>query len=240
MKQKTKQIFDIEEIAREIRVELRSILRQEQALKRPIEHFQELSNIPKDTPRYRVIFDTSPLKAAKGLRIKIQKLRLPDENITENVLSFAKSIWHLKDRLKLWVSSNLLNVKIENIAKKSTPLLVCSDLANRKKHGKLKNIRTNFCPVLGDTVEFDTSKNGVLEFYYNGKMKEKELFVSIPEPIPWHIQILKKDGSVFSENAVEYISSAFIDWLPAIQKINVLGDDPESNEIKISLKIKQT
>ena len=82
-------------------------------------------------------------------------------------------------------------------------------------------------------VKFDTSKNGVVEFYYDGASKEKELLVTNPVPIPYVVEILLSNGTAALGDAVDIISQAFFGWLPLIQRLGVLaGSDRESEHLR--------
>ena len=53
-------------------------------------------------PRYYVLFDHNPRLIVNGLRLGgLGELRVPDERIIDRAFEFAKSVWQLKDRLKL-------------------------------------------------------------------------------------------------------------------------------------------
>jgi len=231
MSRRKKSNLKEEDIVNEVGIELRSILRQNKLLKAPICHFQPLSNIPKNEPKYQVVFDKLPPKKIKGLKTKVNKIKMPDEKISDDVLNFAQSVWHLKDRLKLWARSNNISFDVEKTISESFPLLVCSDIANRKKHGGADN-RSGISPRLDDTIEFDTSQNGTIEFSTEGIWNQKELIVTKPSPIPWKVKILKKDKSIFSNNAVEYIFEAFKYWIPIIDKLGVLKASSKGNRSK--------
>jgi hypothetical protein len=166
-------------ILEEIYMELRGIVRQRSHLRRPIDMFMPIKSVPEGQPRFRVVFDTCPPKIIRGLKIPGTKLKLPDEKIADDVINYAKSVWHLKDRLKIWTKLNECNLDIEKYAEKNINLMVCADLANKKKHGCSSN-RSGFDPSLNIEIEFDTSKNGLLELFYKGSLREKELLVSIP------------------------------------------------------------
>ncbi|GAG25491.1 unnamed protein product, partial [marine sediment metagenome] len=218
-----------------IRAELRSIVRRREALRRPVEMFQPLENMPTNRPCYRVVFDNNPPKNITGLKYKAQITALPDERIQDEILSLAQGVWHLKDRLKQWTRVQNLNINIEDLAKKSISLMVCADLANIKKHGGTDD-RSGLFPRLSE-VYFDTSKSGLLEIYYAGGMKEKELRLSKPNPISFTVKILTKDEKgddekVLAENAIDYIWEAFEYWLPIIQRLSILKDnDGESRDL---------
>lgn len=226
---------DSKEVLKEILQELRSIVRQREHLLRPINMFQTIESIPEDKPRHRVVFDTRPAKPIKGLMVGAKRIKLPDEKIIDDVLGYAKSVWHLKDRLGLWSTLRRSEFDIEEIINKSMELMVCSDLANRKKHGRSDN-RSGFYPKLNVEVEFDTSKNGVLEFFYNGVLREKELLVTNRVPISYKVEILKENGNVLSNDAVEYISQAFNRVLPIVEHLEVLDQEISGGkELKLML-----
>jgi hypothetical protein len=58
------------------------------------------------------------------------------------VFELAKSVWQLKDRLKLWVKAQGLAVDVEGHAMANPNLLVCADLANWKKHVRTRTVPT--------------------------------------------------------------------------------------------------
>lgn len=223
--------FTLDECAAEIRVELRSILRLREDLRRPIETFVEVANRV-EQPRYCVVFpDSKMIAPAKGLKKQSLALCLPDEAITDKAYEFAKAVWHLKDRLKAWARLSGLSVDVEGEAEKSHHLLICSDLANRKKHGQSKN-RSKIAPKIG-VVCFDTSKSGVFELYYGGATKKKGLLVSTRSPITFTVQLLEKGAQSTSGDAIDIISRAFDEWLPIVRRLGVLSDtNPESEYLR--------
>lgn len=139
------------------------------------------------------------------------------------------------------------DLNVERFAKKKELLLIVADLANSKKHGTLEQPRSRRSPRLGviqrgddgeifgdgsGLVSFDTSQSGVVEFFYHGSRKEKELLVTNPVPIPFTIEVLVDDGPTSLGAAVEFISSAFLEWLPIIKDAGILAaDDRESEEL---------
>ena len=237
-----------ETIAYEIREELRSILRSREDLRQPLSKFEQAGRREEGRPAHYVAFDMNPRRPIRGLRINVKKLSLPDERILDEVHHFAKSVWHLKDRLKQWINSRNLRLRPEQVAEQSKRLKVVADLANKKKHGKLKHPRTDQNPRLGvpvvsadgervpggdGLVSFDTSKSGLLEFWYNGASKEKELMVTNTSPIPFEVEILVGDGTESLGNAVDFIYSAFCEWIPILLECGVLeGEDEESKILK--------
>lgn len=211
---------NIDLIAAEIRAELRSIVRQQAELNTPIDAFSEAIDVPPGEPRFYVQFDAQPRMKAQGLKARMPSLTIPHERINDQVFEFAKSVWQLKDRLKLWVTALELSVDIEKEAHSCIELLITADLANWKKHGGNRN-RSGLNPRLAE-VRFDTSKSGIVELYYDGASKEKELMVSVPEPISYCVDVLNDNGCKVLGGAIEIISAAFAHWLPIIRKIGVL------------------
>jgi len=221
----------MDQLASEIRAELRSILRQFDELRRPISQFARYPNPAPGQPPFRVLFDNGPDRPITGLRTQINKLAVPDERILDAVLSLAKSIWHLKDRLSQWVRGNNLSEEVESHAKGCPDLLIAADLANRKKHGRSQNV-SGQRPRL-ELVEFDTSQSGVVEFFYNGAMKEKELLVTNPKPLKFTVPVLTDGDTAPLGDAVEMLAHAFEHWKPLIRKIGALGDvkNPENRQL---------
>jgi len=228
-------LADSNEIAGQIRQELRGVLRLWKDLRTPIERFEPFRATPGDPYRYYVQFDVRPRRRIKGLQIGLKSLSVPDERIQDQVLEFAKAVWQLKDRLRQWAKAVGARSDVEVTAKKNTSLLVCSDLANLKKHGRCEN-RSGLNPHLG-TVRFDTSESGMVEFFYDGATKEKELIVSRPVPIPFRVDVKTHDGSDVLGDAVEIIADAFKAWLPVIEELGVLSaDDPETRRLRELLR----
>ena len=89
--------------------------------------------------------------------------------------------------------------------------------------------------ILGDgsgLVSFDTSNSGVIEFFYSGSRNEKELLVTNPVPIPFTLEVLVDGGTTSLGDAVDYINSAFHEWLPIIKDAGVLAEgDRESEDL---------
>jgi hypothetical protein len=168
-----------------------------------------------------------------GLRHGADLLRLPDERIQDAALGFAKSVWHLKDRLKKWVRVTGGADDIETFVRGSHNLCICGDLANRKKHGGSDNL-SRLDPEI-ESVAFDTSKSGWLVLYYNGATKEKELLVSEPVPIPFTVEMAAPSGQA-RPDAVAVIHDGFRHWLPLMQRLGVLaGSDRESEVLRSTL-----
>ncbi len=224
-------VFTLDQIADEIKLELRSIIRQRNSLLVPIIPSQVINGVPDGQPKYRAVFDRMPLQPITGLKIKATIITLFDEKIIDDVLHYAQSVWHLKDRLNLWVKLKNIGYNIEEAVQNNMNLMICADLANRKKHGRSEN-RSGFAPKLNEKIEFDTSKNGLIEFYCDWNRMEKELIVSNPTPIPFRAEILKDDNTVFSDNAVIYITQAFLYWLEILEKMCFWENDVESKEIR--------
>jgi hypothetical protein len=184
-----------------------------------------------------VHFDDRPRRTIiGGLRIQTADLALPDERIADAVLGLAKSVWHLKDRMHQWVRAKNLPVDIEAYARGCPDLLICGDLANWKKHGRSQNV--SGCNPRLDVVHFDTSRSGVIEFFYDGATKEKELLVSNQISIPWVIPVQVHDGVTRLGDAVDIIAHAFEFWRSLIGQVGVLrGQDPETMALRAELGI---
>ncbi len=218
-----------EQIANGIRIELRSIIRQWDSLRRPFNSFRTLAHRPEGEPRYYVLFDNNPRRRIRGLKAKIKEIKLPDERIHDEILHLAQSVWHLKDRLNQLAKAKKKEVGIEALVNQSVHLQVCSDLANEKKHGRTEN-RSGVSPKLS-LVKFNTSMNGTLEFFYDGVSKEKELLVTNPVPIPYTVDILINDGKESLGDAVEYICKAFDCWLPTIRQLDIVKKDDSERKL---------
>jgi hypothetical protein len=214
------------QIAAEIRAELRSILRARRDLYAPVSRFEPATNETNGI-RYYVLFDLNPRKQFFGLKLAgLKELRLPDESIQDRVLELAKAVWHLKDRLHQYAKAIGKRIDCDAHARQCPALLLCADLANKKKHGRNEN-RSGLDPHLG-TVTFDTSASGAIEFFYDGAMKDKELIVENTVPIKFTVDILGAGEAVLGD-ARDLINDGFRGWLPLIQKLELLAnDDPES------------
>lgn len=217
-----------ENLAGEIKKELRSIIRQWKKLHKPL-RCSEKVNVPEGTPPYRI-------EGAQSY-----------EELQELILRFAGSVWQLKDRLKLWVKAKGLELRetvsngkqartsIEEAVKKSPNLLLCADLYNTKKHGKLDCPRTDYSPILSG-VSFDTSKSGVIGINYDGQASMTgDIVATNSEQVPFRIEILSGDGKNCFGDAVVVITRGFGYWIPVIRQLGVLGDDPESKWITDNL-----
>ncbi len=217
--------------AAEIRSELRSILRARRDLYSPIERFEPTTDSDGKT-RYYVLFDMHRRLRIEGLKLGgLNELKLPDEGIQDRVLEFAKAVWHLKDRLHQFARATNQAVDLDAVADRSMELLICADLANKKKHGRTGN-RSKVSPVL-DSVRFDTSRCGAIEFYYDGAMKYKELIVSNLAPIPFTVAILQEGTAAVLGDSLVTINQALCNWLPVIQQLGALSnEDPETAALK--------
>lgn len=97
-------------------------------------------------------------------------------------------------------------------------------------------------------THFDTSKSGMVEFWYDGAVKEATLLVSCASPVRFHVDIYRGDDPAIPRdqpydesakigNAVDIIFSGFQDWLPLIRDVGFLeSDEPESNALAQILK----
>jgi hypothetical protein len=220
-----------ERIARDVRAELRSILRQIEDLGKPLDQFLTDPGRPIGSPRHFVQFDTHPRKSITGLRCQVVSLDLYDERILKAVEVLAQTVWHLKDPLHQWAKMNKSVVNVDEEARKSAEMMLVGDLANLSKHKRSDN-RSGQNPRV-EVVKFDRSKSGVVEFYYDGARKEKELLVTFMHPIAYTVDLVGDPyGAVIGE-ALTIIQDAFRHWLPIIEKLGVLSpDDPESRSLR--------
>ncbi len=212
----------------EVRHDLRNLIRIRDDLRTPLERFEERPD--RETgPRFYITFDLRPRRAIKGLKLGgLKNLSLPDERISNDVLDFAASVWHLKDKLHRLSKPQRSGVNIESFAESHVCLLTCSDLANTKKHGANEN-RSCLNPHLG-LVNFDLSRCGQIEFFYDGASKEKEVLVEHPRPIPFTVDLQIHDGSACLGDAIEFVARGLKDWLPLLNKLHVLAPGDRETE----------
>lgn len=226
-------------LADEIKKELRSIIRQWDTLRKPLQCSEKVRHLSDNSPHYRI-------EGAQS-----------HEELVELILRFAGSVWQLKDRLKLWVKAKGLELRdtttngrqiktsIEETTGKSINLLLCADLYNLKKHGKLDRPRTEYSPILKG-VSFDTSKSGVISIIHDvDGSKTGDILVTHPAPVPYRIEILSGDGTKSFGDALVVITRGFGYWIPVIRRLGVLGDEFESKWIakklsRIEKYIKET
>jgi hypothetical protein len=169
------------------------------------------------------------------LKIRVKSLSLPDERLQGRYYELAQAIWHLKDRLKKFCRRSMTDFDIEGHAKQCSELLICADLANFKKHGDFKKhgegrTRSDHNPRL-TIIEFDTSKNGIVELHYNGATKEKELWVERAVPIPFRAPIVDSNDKVIFENLFPILVKALNHWKNPIQELGVLDSSNPECEI---------
>lgn len=208
-------------IADEIKTELRCILHDLCELVRPIGHFYASPERPVGVPRHFVCFDRSAHHEVLGLRRTILSLTLPVESITELAALTAASVWHLKDRLNHFAKATGSATDSNAWANANINTQICGDIGNRKKHGHNQNF-SGLNPRLADEVVFDTSKSGVVELYFDGATKHRELLVTNPVPIPFRVQVLDGANAVLG-NVTDIIRVGFDHWLPLIDQLGILS-----------------
>jgi len=228
-----KQTQSRKQVLHGIFAELRSILRQRNNLRRPINKFTPAPPLEDGKPRFYVMFDNTPPRRISGPKLQTEMIQLPDERIQDAVLNLAQSVWHLKDRLNIVIRTKNKSVSVDSVINNNIELQVCADLANSKKHGAL-GTRSGLFPKLG-LVTFDMSKSGVLEFFYKGDAKQKVLIVSNPVPIPYHVDIISDNGNKTLGNSVNYIWEAFKHWWPLISDLDILSSCAEGKFLKTQL-----
>ena len=90
--QRKKSRLTPKDVAREIRIELRSILRQKEFLAKPFDHFTLLVRLPENEPRYYVNFGGNQPRRLNGLKISAKQLMTPNEHITDEIYLFTSAI----------------------------------------------------------------------------------------------------------------------------------------------------
>lgn len=225
-----------EKIGDEIKAELRNILHTLCELLRPIDRFSSSANRQMGGPRYFVCFDSTPHREVMGLRTNILKMSFPVETITDRVAQLAASVWHLKDRLNHYAKATKANADSDAWANSDLNLQICGDIGNHKKHGHNQNY-SRMNPRLIAEVNFDTSRSGQLEFYFDGATKQRELLVSNPVPIPYWVDVVDGTNTIIGD-AASILRAGFDHWLPLIDQLGVLGgngrDDTALRDILFS------
>lgn len=198
----------------------------------PVQNFVRVDGRPAGAPQYYVMFDHAGPRAITGLRIGVLTLQLPDGAIEDKFYEYAKTLWHLKDRMHQWIKATKQSAKVDEWIAQSTPLLICADLANYKKHGRHQQ-QSDILPKLRHEITFDTSKSGVIEIYYEGALKRKVLYVSNPTPIAFKATIVREDDdSKVIGDALSTMDAGQKHWLPFIMNSGVLApSDPESKAL---------
>ncbi len=201
-----------DEMATEIRKELRGIFRRIDGLRRPLD-VEPMEGIPEGEPRYLI-------RQAGHY-----------EAIQEEVITLAGMVWHLKDRIKRWMAASCLGCSptVEELADACMPLKVCGDLIDSKKHGGGSN-GSGYSPKVSG-ISLPT--NGLLAIRYDGGLKAGEFLVTKPDPMPYTIEIVSGDGKFTFGPAVDVICKAFEQWRVLIENLDLLGgSDGESVQLR--------
>jgi hypothetical protein len=210
-----------ERIGGEIKTELRTILHNLCELLRPINRFYTSPDRPVDVPRHFVSFDSTPHREVTGLRVRVLEMRFPVETITDRVATLAASVWHLKDRLNHYAKATGSGADPTAWSARCHELKVCGDIGNHKKQGHNQN-QSGMSPRLVPEITFDTSRSGVVEYYYDGATKHQELLVSAPVAIPYRVAVADAAGTEIG-TAGDIIRAGFDHWLPLIDQLGVLA-----------------
>jgi hypothetical protein len=166
-------------------------------------------------------FDSTPHREVTGLRINSRQMSFPVETISDRVASLAGSVWHLKDRLNHYAKATEPKADSEAWANSDRNLQICGDIGNHKKHGHNTN-HSGLNPRLVPEIFFDTSRSGLVEFYYDGATKHRELLVSNLVPIPFRVDIADGTSAVIGD-AASVIRAGFDHWLPLIRQLGILA-----------------
>ena len=142
--------------------------------------------------------------------------RLDYEEFRKRICAFAGAVYHFKERLASWVKKSSIKIEpsVKDIAEGSTPLLVCGDLFNYKKHGGSQN-RSKLSPELSG-MRLQTAGQPI-RLRYDGKMKTGELGRAVPYAIEIHCSENRTLG-----DAVKFIAKAFSVWIPIMEQIGLL------------------
>jgi hypothetical protein len=201
-----------DDMASEIRTELRGIFRRMDELCRPIVP-ELVEGVLEGEPRY-----------------SLRKMAA-HESIQEEVIALAGIIWHLKDRLKRWISAAKIDCQpaIEEIAAADSALLICGDLIDSKKHGGRSN-RSGYAPCVG---EIGIRPNGKMGIKYDGALKLSEIRVMNPDPVSFTVEIITGDGKGTLGPAMDVVRKAFEPWRVVIDELDLLGaSDGESVQLR--------
>jgi hypothetical protein len=215
-------------ISGEIKTELRNILHNLCELLRPLNRFYTSPARSVGVPRHFVSFDTTPHREVMGLRTNVLQLSFPVETISDRVALLAASVWHLKDRLNHYAKATRSAANSDTWANSDRNLQICGDIGNHKKHGHNQN-HSGINPRLVPEIIFDTSHSGLLEIYYDGATKHRELLVSNTVPIPYRVDVANGTGTVIG-NAVTLIRAGFDHWLRLIHQLGVIAGPGRDDE----------
>lgn len=207
-------------------VELRSILRQQTDLAIPRREYKLDTSRGDSGPRYYLRRDARPNRVINGLRFKTKTMHLDDEPVIDMALSLSKSLWHFKDYIKKLISTSCVDCNLEEELRTKEYLLICADLANRKKHAENKN-RSKIDPRIG-LVKYDLTQVGEVELFYDGKSKDWELIVTHPNEIPFEVQIEGPGRQVLFTDARQVFCNAFDEWKGILSEHGLLDSDDET------------
>jgi predicted DNA-binding protein len=139
--------------------------------------------------------------------------------IEDEITSAFIWLWNLKDYLK--ELSKTIGKKpqdIENIINNDKQLAVCGDIANRLKHGDLRESRSSLFPKLGK-LKLSFTKEILSSITFSGK--EIEFDISRPNDIEVSIPIYDKDrceigdGFKFLEEGISRWEQCFFELMNA-------------------------
>jgi hypothetical protein len=134
---------------------------------------------------------------------------------------------HLKDRLNHYAKATKAGADSDAWANNDRNCQICGDIGNHKKHGHNQN-HSGLSPQLVPEIVFDTSRSGLLEIYFDGATKHRELLVSNAVPIPYRVDIADGVGTVIGD-AANIIRAGFDHWLPLIHQLGILAGAGREN-----------
>ncbi len=222
--------------------EVRSAIRQIEEARSPIVDFQEASKSSSDAPRFYIADAPGPRRMVQGLRVGVKILTIPDERREDLLYQAVGTVWQLKDHLSAYLhapgtspSKAEANRTVNAVVDDSMPLKLCADLFNLKKHGENRN-RSGLDPEIGE-IAYNLDQSGVVEIYYDGLTKQKELLVSNPAPITVVADIRSRATKEKVGYITEVIVQAFQAWVPLVRTSGALATaDGETKAVSSAIR----
>lgn len=110
-------------------------------------------------------------------------------------------VWNAKDYLKRWTESHGKDAKVvEDAVDGDEALVVCADLANLLKHGKLKSSRSGRYPRFG-VVSFEAPQAAIGSLTF--RAFEVEMNFANPALVEFHLPVVDNAGARIGD-AFEY------------------------------------
>jgi hypothetical protein len=126
----------------------------------------------------------------------IKNIKHPSE-IEDDIFNLFIWWWNLKDYLKeLSVAKGGLRNEIEKIVNSENDLKICADLANKLKHGKLRESRSGIFPSFGE-LEFSLDSKTISSLTFT----DKDVIFDIAQPdnVEVSIPVRDRNGKVITD-----------------------------------------